>query len=198
MIFRSGLIILGNISDNVVETFSIKSCRLWHNVEKYGATRQATDGDITRRVPIARRIAEATNTHSEYVTLNTFPQQKWLRERASMPRHTYIAYVTGGNNIGHCCRESSSSQWKHSSWSVCIPTLHCQYKGSARFAQEMCLSEWDIICMRLWLIPRRRWWFSTTSCIASHQISLCTGLSPYHTNPFNFNSPTPASYLQCQ
>ena len=36
------------------------------------------------------RITKSTNTHSEYVILDAFPQQ-WLRERASMLRHTYIA-----------------------------------------------------------------------------------------------------------
>jgi len=106
----------------------------------------------------------------------------WTRLNATLCVHCLCYWR---NNISHCCRKSSSSQWKHSSWYVCIPTLHCQYKGSPRSAQEMCLSEGDIICMRLWLIPRRRWWFSTTSRIASHQISLCAGLSPHHTNPFN-------------
>ena len=33
----------------------------------------------------------ATNTHSEYLTPIAFPRQQWLRERASMLRHTYTA-----------------------------------------------------------------------------------------------------------
>jgi len=34
-------------------------------------------------------IPKATNTHSEYVILIAFPQEKWLHERASMLRYTY-------------------------------------------------------------------------------------------------------------
>ena len=33
-------------------------------------------------------INKATNTHSEYVLVIAFPQQQWLRERASMLRYT--------------------------------------------------------------------------------------------------------------
>jgi len=33
---------------------------------------------------------KATNTRSEYVTLITFPLQKWLDERPSVLRYTYI------------------------------------------------------------------------------------------------------------
>jgi hypothetical protein len=35
-------------------------------------------------------IPKATNTHSEYVILISFPQQQWLHERASVLRYTYI------------------------------------------------------------------------------------------------------------
>ena len=38
-------------------------------------------------------ITKATNPHSEYVILISFPQQQWLHERASLLRYTYIAYV---------------------------------------------------------------------------------------------------------
>ena len=34
---------------------------------------------------------KATDTHSEYVILNAFPWQQWLRERASMYFYTYTA-----------------------------------------------------------------------------------------------------------
>ena len=44
-----------------------------------------------RRMRIAYWIPKATNTHSEYVILLTFPLQQWLHELASMLRHTYIA-----------------------------------------------------------------------------------------------------------
>ena len=39
----------------------------------------------------ARWITKATNTHSEYVILITFPVQQWLLERAPVLRYTYIA-----------------------------------------------------------------------------------------------------------
>jgi len=42
------------------------------------------------RMRIAFWIPKATNTHSQYVILIAFPLQKWLHERASMLRYTYI------------------------------------------------------------------------------------------------------------
>jgi hypothetical protein len=49
-----------------------KSCRLWDNVEKYGTARQATDGNITRRMRFASWITKAADTHSEYVIVYLF------------------------------------------------------------------------------------------------------------------------------
>jgi len=43
------------------------------------------------RVSSACWIPKATNTHSQYVMLNAFPQQRWLYERTSLLRYTYIA-----------------------------------------------------------------------------------------------------------
>ena len=42
---------------------------------------------------IACWIPKATNTHSEYVMFIPFLMQQRLHERASMLRHTYIAYL---------------------------------------------------------------------------------------------------------
>jgi len=53
-------------------------------MEKYGRAGQATDDTIIRCIRIACWINKATNTHSEYVTLNAFPRLKWLRERAKI------------------------------------------------------------------------------------------------------------------
>jgi hypothetical protein len=50
---------------------------------------QATDDNIIRRMPFACWITRATDTHSEYVILITFAQQR-LPECASMLRSTYI------------------------------------------------------------------------------------------------------------
>jgi predicted component of viral defense system (DUF524 family) len=54
---------------------------------------ESTGDTIIRRVRFACRITKARiqTTHSEYVILFAFPQQQWLRERASLLRYTYIA-----------------------------------------------------------------------------------------------------------
>ena len=61
---------------------------MWKNMVRAG---QATDGNIIRRRRFACWMTKAKDTHSEYVILIAFPQQEWLRERASMLRYTYIA-----------------------------------------------------------------------------------------------------------
>jgi hypothetical protein len=62
-------------------------------VEKYGTARQATDDNIIRRMRFACWITKAADTHSGYVIRIAFAQQRWLRERASKLRFTYIACV---------------------------------------------------------------------------------------------------------
>jgi hypothetical protein len=62
-------------------------------VGKYGGPGRATDDNITRRMRIAYWITNATDTHSEYAILIALLQQKWLSERASLLRHTYIAGI---------------------------------------------------------------------------------------------------------
>jgi len=57
-------------------------------VKNYGRSRQTTNESTIRRMCIACWIIKATDTHSYYVMLIAFPLQKWLRERASMLRHT--------------------------------------------------------------------------------------------------------------
>ena len=47
--------------------------------EKYGTARQATD-NIIRLIRFACCITNATDIHSEYIILNTFPQQQWLHK----------------------------------------------------------------------------------------------------------------------
>jgi hypothetical protein len=49
------------------------------------------------RMRIACWILKATNTHSQYVILISFPLQQWLHERATMLRHTYIACIVISN-----------------------------------------------------------------------------------------------------
>jgi hypothetical protein len=43
------------------------------------------------RMSIACSITVATNTNLEYVIRIAYPLQQWLREGASVLRHTYIA-----------------------------------------------------------------------------------------------------------
>jgi len=43
------------------------------------------------RMRIAYWITKATNTHSEYVILITFPLQQWLHQQVSILHYTYIA-----------------------------------------------------------------------------------------------------------
>ena len=57
-------------------------------MEKYGTAVQATDDNIIRCMRFACWITKATDTHSEYVILLTFPQQQWLHERFSMLRYS--------------------------------------------------------------------------------------------------------------
>jgi hypothetical protein len=59
--------------------FFQKISRLLDNVENYCRAGQATDDNIIRRMRFAFWIDKATETHSEYVILITFPQQRWLR-----------------------------------------------------------------------------------------------------------------------
>jgi len=42
------------------------------------------------RMRISCWITKATNSHSEYVMLLSFPQQHWLFKRASVLRRAYI------------------------------------------------------------------------------------------------------------
>ena len=61
--------------------------------KKYCRAGQATDDNIIRRMRIACWIPKATNINSEYVILIAFPLQQWLRERATVLRYTYIAFL---------------------------------------------------------------------------------------------------------
>ena len=69
--------------------FYRKSCHLCYSVETYGRPTQATDDNITRHMRSARCINKAADTQSEYIIILAFTRQQWLRERASMLRHTY-------------------------------------------------------------------------------------------------------------
>ena len=75
---------------------SRKSCRLWENVEKYGRARQATGGNIIRRMRCACWITKATDTHSEiFNTYRFFTATMVTRTRLSVRLHVHcVPYVT--------------------------------------------------------------------------------------------------------
>ena len=62
-------------------------------MEKYCRAGQATDESIIRHMRIACWIPKATNTHSEYVILIAFTLRQWMKDGASVLRHTYIACI---------------------------------------------------------------------------------------------------------
>jgi hypothetical protein len=68
-------------------------------VEKYGIARQARDDNIIRRMRFTCCITKATDTHSEYVILITFPRQQRLRERASILRYKSIVLFKICNKV---------------------------------------------------------------------------------------------------
>jgi hypothetical protein len=107
-------------------TFSLKSCRLWDNVEKYGTARQATDDNIIRRMRFACCITKATDTHSEYVILIACPRQQWLRERATMLRYTVL-------NIHRYCVK-------------CAVILCKTYTDTVSSVQWYCVKHTQILC----------------------------------------------------
>jgi hypothetical protein len=58
-------------------TFSIRSCRLWDNVGKYGTAVEGTNDNVTERTRFACWITKATDKHSEYLIFIAFPQSQW-------------------------------------------------------------------------------------------------------------------------
>ena len=62
-------------------------------MEKYVTAGQPTNHSITWRMRTVCWILNTTGTHSEYVLLNAFKLQQWLYKRASLLRHTQIAYL---------------------------------------------------------------------------------------------------------
>jgi hypothetical protein len=101
IISRSFLLRTRNVSDKIVENikthilfwvtfFFRKSCRLWENVEKYCRAGQATDDNMANAHCILGTKGYVY-THSGCVILIAFPLQRWLHERATVLRSTYIA-----------------------------------------------------------------------------------------------------------
>jgi hypothetical protein len=75
-----------------------KTCCLWYNMEKFCRTKQDTDY-IKQRMLCSCWITKATNAHSEYVILITFPQQQWLHECTTMLSYRYTACIIWSKSI---------------------------------------------------------------------------------------------------
>jgi len=93
-------------------------------VEKYGTAGQATGENVIWHMHFACWITNATDTHSEYVTLTAFPLQQWLYKCAScyviriLPLLFYLNSTTAINMIngitGSDSREISAlCTWHH-------------------------------------------------------------------------------------
>ena len=134
-----------------------KSCRLWGNVEKYNVARQAAYDDIIRSMRFACWINKATNTHSEYVIIISFPLQQWLQERVSALRHTTLLFllttydVMEKNNkkitwlhifffvLGPDFNGKENFLWSHSLYGL-RPQSHIKNRTKKFRLQERCLS----------------------------------------------------------
>ena len=99
IISRSFLLRMRNVSDNSCrenQNTHLCSITFFENRTVYEITwKNNVEPDRPRmtiwRMRIASWIHRATNTHSEYVILFSFPLQQWLQERALILRYTYIA-----------------------------------------------------------------------------------------------------------
>ena len=68
--------------------------------KKYGTTGRATDDNITQRMRFACRIANATDTHSEYVMLIIFILQHWAGHVARRGEWRGVHRVLVGKSEG--------------------------------------------------------------------------------------------------
>jgi hypothetical protein len=107
---RNTHFVFNNVFSKIVPFYEI----MWKSIVE-GGRPQVT----IWRMRIACWIREATNTHSQYVIIISFPLQQWLYERISILRHTYIASVV---IQGHRCfpRVSLSNQML-----IKIPAPNC-------------------------------------------------------------------------
>ena len=72
-------------------------------MEKYRGTRQATDNNVAHA--LCTLITKATDTHSEYEILVTFPRQQSVGECAALLRSVY--YITAFVNTKHMSLSAS-------------------------------------------------------------------------------------------
>ena len=110
--------------------FFRKPFSLWDNVQKYGTAGQATDDNIIQRMPIVCWITKSTDTCWEYVILIAFPRKQWLRERASILRYTYTAYLVNFSLLTSLIWsvKTSSIQWIN--FNVTLNTTYWAHSNS--------------------------------------------------------------------
>jgi hypothetical protein len=87
-------------------------------VEIYGTARQTTEDNVIRRMCIAYWITKATDTYSEYVTLISFPLQRWSLESSSVLGYKHSAFLNLRLRVEKPAIDSgdivSVDQWKRS------------------------------------------------------------------------------------
>ena len=95
---RSVLLRIRNISDKIVQKIRTQIlCStnfFFENRAAYEMWKSTAESDRPQTAIWCMRTAcwgaKATNNHSEYVILNDFQLQQWLKERASVLRHSTL------------------------------------------------------------------------------------------------------------
>ena len=92
-------------------------------------------------------VTKATNTHSEYGILVTFPHQQWLREGTSMLRYAYIACLV---YVQYRLNMQNLSRWSSCDFHACrdidisrdlffqLIILHTEYGTSVTTTSSIC------------------------------------------------------------
>jgi len=128
--------------------FSPKSCRLWHNVAKYGWLRQADGDSTTRRMHFACWTTNATDRLSEYVTIITCPRQKLLSERVSILHlRTHIAWLAICLTLYAHQTYSLFCRHRHSYTSLCSLYSNCT-RTNCRYGTRRPDAHWLEISVR--------------------------------------------------
>ena len=150
----------------VFSNFFPKIVLLWDKMEKYCSARRAT-GD--KRMRFASWITKITDTHSEYIILIAFPQQRWLHERGLI----LCLYVLTGR---HNCRRKME-------YEPCKVHLLIQLPNNQNFSIQA--TEWiavifmDLIISICFHIEHRLIFFFTaveTECVYSAILTECLNI----------------------
>jgi hypothetical protein len=105
--------VFGNFLPKIVPF--MRRGKIWYS------NRQLRDDNIKQRMCTACWVAQATGTHSEFVTLTAFPRQQWLCERASLLRCTHFACPVNFHFVTSVCGRQL--------WIVCVSEVAVQRFG---------------------------------------------------------------------